>query len=195
MVSHLLRGQTPTPSPSAGNHPTTSTLDIALVGAVIGGVATVLAELIARLIGNYRSYRFILSILREEVAEIVKQVNRRESHLDVMIPLYEPFPTRAWETLIQSQQRRYMTKKRRSALSSLYWAVSVANAHASLIPAALQISQLAISQEVRNRYRDETIRLLKQPLAAIEAALPEAGNAIKLTDIAESPAAISDGAA
>lgn len=194
MVSELLHGTTPSPSPSAGHGHGTSTLDIALVGAVAGGVATVLAEFIAKIIGNYRSYRFILHLLREEVAEIVRQVIRRQAHLDVTVPLYEPFPTRAWETLVQAQQRRYMSKKRRSALSSLYQAVSVANEYNRLIPVALEISQLAGSEDVRNKYRDETIRLLKEPLPAIEAASRNAGKALKVTDtILNPPAAASDG--
>jgi hypothetical protein len=183
VIPRVLQSPTPTPSPSVINHQGTQGSNDVLVGAVIGAVATVLAELIARIVGNYRSYRFILILLREEVAEIMSQVNERKSHLDVMIPLYGPFPTRAWETLLQAQQRRYMRKKRRAALSSLYQAVSVANDYVSLIPAALQISQLAKDEQVRDSYRDETIRLLRYPLEAIEAALPKVCETFKIANI------------
>lgn len=191
----VLYRPTPTPSPSLVSGQGGQSPNSVLVGAVIGAVATVLAELIARIVGNYRSYRFILVLLQEEVVEIVNQVNLRKSHLDVMIPLYGPFPTQAWETLLQAQQRRYMREARRSALSSLYQAVSVANEYVRLIPAALQISQLATSDGVRESYRDETIRLLREPLSAIEAALPKVCETFKIANVAQKPStAISDGA-
>lgn len=182
-VTYASPKPTPTPTSKIAQSSSTQIFNSAFYGAVVGAAATVLAELIVRIIGNYRSYRFIVGLIREEVTEIAEQVEVRKNHLDIMVPLYEPFSTKAWETLIQAQQRRYMREGRRNSLNKLYQAVSIANEHLRMIPTALQISQLASDQQVRDTYRDETIRLLKNPLEAIETALPHACTALKIVNV------------
>jgi hypothetical protein len=174
----------PTPSLSPGTVPPGSSQipSAVVIGAVIGAVATVAAQLIATVVGNYRSYRFLLGLLRQEVSDISNQVRLRKTHPDAIAPLYGPLPTKAWETLVTSRQRRYMRKNPFKALSSLYQAVTFANAHVHLIPMAIQISNLANDGSVRDAFRAEQIRLTKKPLCAIEVALPEAYRSLQLPD-------------
>jgi hypothetical protein len=186
---------TPAPSPSSAtsNGGGSQIPAAVIVGALIGAVATVVAEIIAKIIGNYRSYRFVLGLLKQEVTAIENQVSERQRHPEVIVPLYGPLPTKAWETLIVSHQRRYMGKKKLEALNSLYQAVATANDYAYLMPVAVQISQLASEQNTRDTYRDETIRLLKDPLSAIEQALPKAREMLDLPSSALSIAAQTAG--
>ena len=56
---------TPTIKPKITQSSSTQIFNSAFYGAVVGAVATVLAELIVRIIGNYRSYRFLIGLIRE----------------------------------------------------------------------------------------------------------------------------------
>jgi len=167
-----------------------------IVGALTGAVLAVITQFITGMIRNYRSYRFLLGLLQAEVLEIAVQVKQRKNHSDLMVPLYPALPTNAWNSLINAPQRQYMHDQRRVSLGRLYQAVTTANTYIYLMPTALQISQLATDERVRDTYRDETIRLLKQPLDAIAVNLPEALRALKLPRdaISASKAPAQDGA-
>jgi hypothetical protein len=149
---------------------------------VSGATLAVLSQLITTTVRNLRSYLFLRALLKEEVEDLTKKVAERRNHLDVMIPLYPALPTKAWDALVESQQRRFMRDRTRKALSPLYREVAVANKHLELIPTALQVSQLAAEEATRDAYRDETIRLLKDPLDRIEEVLPTARRALNITE-------------
>ncbi|MGP3952725.1 hypothetical protein [Streptomyces sp. 7N604] len=145
-----------------------------------GAVLAVLAQLVTGAIRNYRGYRFLLGLLREEVADIAKAIEERLNHPHLAVPLYPSLPTTAWEALVESPNRRYMNEKRRKAVSHLYREVGHANHHLDLVPTALQISQLAPDEATRDVYREETLRLLMAPLDKVKSALPEARRVLRI---------------
>lgn len=152
-----------------------------VAGALLGAALTLITQYLVGAVRNYRGYVFLRNQLREEVVDLIKQVSLRQNHLDATVPLYPALSVSAWEALIRSPHRKFMREKRRSALSPLYRAVGRANTKANLIPTALLISQMASSPDVCDIYRQETISLLRGPLADIEKAIPDAMRALKVS--------------
>ncbi|MEU3889440.1 hypothetical protein [Streptomyces sp. NPDC029041] len=149
------------------------------VGVVTGAVLTIIVQFITGIIRNYRSYRFLIRMVRDEIADIAQQVDEREKHIDLVIPMYPSLPTSSWDAMVESPNRRYMSEKRRKAISSLYSAVGKANRRLELLPTAVEISQLASDSKTRDAYHDEAVNLLKLPLPNIAAALPAAQDAVE----------------
>ncbi|MFD7338495.1 hypothetical protein ACFV98_21170 [Streptomyces violascens] len=153
------------------------------VGAVSGAVLAILIATIGGWIRNNRDYHFMLGLLKGEVQEISGQVAKRKAHPLAMHPLYPVLPASAWQALIQAPQRRYrLPKKKREPLARLYQAVEVANSYQEIIPTVLQISHLAQSNDARNAFRDEAVRLLTDPLGDLEKFLPAARGALSLSN-------------
>lgn len=149
------------------------------VGVATGAALTIIVQFITGIIRNYRSYRFLIRMVRDEIADIAQQLEERQKHIDLIIPMYPSLPTSSWGAMIESPNRRYMREKSRKAISSLYSAVGKANRQLELLPTAVEISQLASDSKIRDTYHDEAVNLLKLPLPEVAAALPKAQEAVK----------------